>query len=412
MVPGVAIGRAFRPRVFGCGAFLGLHPRLVWGRAVGALCLLGMGFLGGLDCARAATPPPEVKKVIFDQDFNGIIGGDADPLVMLLQAPNIQVLGVTVITGDGWLRQETAEALKLLEDLHRNDIPVYMGAEFPLVQSRFNLVRLTKLYGGSRTDPFLGAYGEFSEAPDVVVAPPGGFAKKQAEKEPAAEFIIEQVHKYPHEVTLYCGGPLTNVALAIKLDPSVVALTKEIVFMGTSPQMQPKTVNVMYDPESAQIVLHAAWPKLTLITVDVAEKLHRTPEMAETIAKGGNPAEAKLYEELVVKPYREHKPLQWFRMPDELTAAYIIDPTVVTEMRRYYVDVDTMQGMSYGSSIYWDEVPKGYGGIPWPDKPEPKRQKPVPPMDARVADVVWDFDAVKLQAMFLKAMTEPMQSTR
>jgi purine nucleosidase len=375
-------------------------------RALGVVLALK---LVGVPCFVHGATPPEVKKVIFDQDFNGIIGGDADPLVMLLQAPNIQVLGVTVITGDGWLRQETADALKLLEDLHRTDVPVSMGAEFPLVQSRFNLVRLTKLYGGSRTDPFLGAYGEFSEAPDVVVAPPGGFAKKQAEKMPAAEFIIEQVHKYPHEVTLYCGGPLTNVALAIKLDPSVVALTKEIVFMGTSPQMQPKTVNVMYDPESAQIVLHAAWPKLTLITVDVAEKLHRTPEMAEAIAKGGNPAEAKLYEELVMKPYREHKPLQWFRMPDELMAAYLIDPTIVTEMRRYYVDVDTMQGMSYGSSIYWDEVPKGYGGIPWPDTPEPKRQKPVPPVDARVADVVWDFDAVKLQAMFLKAMTEKMQ---
>ena len=251
--------------------------------------------------------------------------------------------------------------------------------------------------------------GSSVEPPETVVAPLGGFAATKPASGPAAEFIIAQVHEYPHQVTLYCGGPLTNVALAIKLDPEVVSLTKEIVFMGTSPEMQPKTVNVMYDPESAQIVLHAAWPKLTLITVDVAEKLHRTPAMAEAIAKGNNAAEAKLYEELVMKPYREHKPLQWFRMPDELTAAYIIDPTIMTEMRRYYVDVDTMQGMSYGSSIYWDEVPKGYGGIPWPDKPEPKRQKPVPPVDARVADVVWDFDTAKLQAMFLKAMTEPMR---
>jgi inosine-uridine nucleoside N-ribohydrolase len=354
---------------------------------------------------------PEVKKVIYDQDTNGIIGGDADPLVMLLQAPNVQVLGVTVVTGDGWLRQETADILKLLEDIHRPDVPVYMGAEFPLVQSRFNLVRLTHLYGGSRTDPFLGAYGEFTPGPAVVEAPPGGFAALKPAPGPAAEFIIEQVRKYPYEVTLYCGGPLTNVALAISLAPDIVGLTKEIVFMGTSPEMQPKTVNVMYDPESAQIVLHAAWPKLTIVTVDVAEKLHRTVEMAEAIAKGKNPAEAKLYEELVMKPYREHKPLQWFRMPDELTAAYIIDPTIVTEMRRYYVDVDTMQGMSYGSSIYWDETPKGYGGIPWPDKPEAKRQKPIPPVDARVANVVWDFDTARLTALFLKSMTEPIRQT-
>jgi len=358
-------------------------------------------------CAFGATPP-EVKKVIYDQDTNGIIGGDSDPLVMLLQSPNVQVLGVTVITGDGWLRQETADILKLLEDLHRPDVPVYAGAEFPLVQSRFNLVRLTHMYGGSRTDPFLGAYGEFTPAPDVVEPPPGGFAKIKPAPGNAAEFIIEQVHKYPHEVTLYCGGPLTNVALAISLDPSIVALTKEIVFMGTSPSMQPKTVNVMYDPESAQIVLHAPWPKLTIVTVDVAEKLHRTPEMAEAIAHGQNIAEAKLYEELVMKPYRDHKSQQWFRMPDELVAAYIIDPSIITETRRYYVDVDTMQGMSYGSSIYWDETPRGYAGIPWPDKPEPKRQKPIPPPDARVANVVWDFDTTRFTALFLKLMTAPM----
>ena len=371
------------------------------------IALLTIALLGLPVCTSAATPP-EVRKVIYDQDTDGIIGGNEDPLVMLLQSPNIQVLGVTVVTGNGWLKQETADVLKLLEDIHRTDVPVYMGSEFPLVQSRYTPVRLIKLYGGTRTDPFLGAYGEFSPGPEVVEPPPGGLAKTKPAAGHAAEFIIQQVHKYPHEVTLYCGGPLTNVALAISLDPSIVALTKEIVFMGTSPSMQPKTVNVVYDPESAQIVLHAPWPKLTIVTVDVAEKLHRTPAMAEAIAHGQNAAEVQLYEELVLKPYREHKPQQWFRMPDELMAAYLIDPSIITETRRYYVDIDTMQGMSYGSSIYWDETPRGYAGIPWPDTPEPKRQKPVPPVDARVADVVWDFDTARFTALFLKLMTAPM----
>jgi len=356
--------------------------------------------------AQTADAP---RKVIFDQDTDGIIGDNEDPLVMLLQSPNIQVLGVTVVTGNGWLKQETADVLKLLEDLHRTDVPVYMGAEFPLVQSRFTPARMVKMYGGTRTDPFLGAYGEFSPGPDVVKPPAGGMPTTKPAPGAAAEFIIEQVHKYPHQVTLYCGGALTNVALAISLDPSIVPLTKEIAFMGTSPEMQPKTVNVVYDPESAAIVLHAPWPKLTIITVDIAEKVHKTPEMADAIAHGQNAAEAALYEELVMKPYREHKPQQWFRMPDELMAAYLIDPSIITETRRYYVDIDTMQGMSYGASIYWDETPLGYAGIPWPDTPQPKRQKPIPPPDARVADVPWNFDAQRFTALFLKLMTEPMR---
>jgi len=348
------------------------------------------------------------NKIIFDQDTDGIIGGNNDPLVMLLQSPNVQVLGVTVGTGNGWLKQETADVLKLLEVIGRSDVPVYMGAEFPLVMSPDTPVLLTKLYGGSRTDPFLGAYGEFSPGPDVVTAPPGGFAKTQAQKGHAAEFIIKSIRENPNQVTLYCGGALTNVALAIRLDPGIVAITKEIVFMGTSPEFQPKTVNVIYDPESAKIVLRAPWPKLTIFTVDVAEKVHQTPEMAEAIANGKNQGLAKLYRELVVEPYRAGKPLQWFRMPDELMAAYLIDPSIITEFQRYYVDIDTTMGMNYGASIYWDEIPKGYGGIPWPNTPEPKRQKPVPPPGARVANVAWNFDVARFKAMFVDLMTRPM----
>src|ERR1700761_7478241 len=145
-----------------------------------------------------SATPPEIRKVIYDQDTDGIIGGNEDPLVMLLQSSNIQVLGVTVVTGNGWLKQETADVLKLLEDIHRTDIPVYQGSEFPLVQSRYTPVRLIKLYGGTRTDPFLGAYGEFSPGPEVVEPPPGGLAKMKPAAGHAAEFIIQQVHKYPH----------------------------------------------------------------------------------------------------------------------------------------------------------------------------------------------------------------------
>lgn len=360
----------------------------------------------------ALVPPSRAASrrtlVVFDQDTDGIIGGNADPLIMLLQSSKIDVLGVTVVTGNGWVKQETADVLKLLELEKRTDVPVYMGSGMPLVQSRFELVRQARLYGGNRTDPFLGAFGEFSPGPDDVKSPPGGFAKMQPRAMPAAEFIIQAVRAHPHEVVLYCGGALTNIALAISLDPGIVPLTKEIAFMGTSPLYQPRTVNVMYDPQAAAIVLHAPWPKLTIVTVDVAEKVHLTPEMAEAIASGRNAAEAALYSELVVKPNREHKPIQWFRMGDELMAAYVIDPSIVIETKRFYVDVDTQPGMDYGGSMFWDETPRGYDGARWPEGPIPRLQKAVPSSDARVADVIWDFDIPRFKKMFLDAMTEPM----
>jgi purine nucleosidase len=372
--------------------------------------LLGM-LAPGAAAGQTNSSQPGAVKVIFDEDTSGVIGVNSDPLTMLLQAPNVQVMGVTVITGDGWLKQETADALKLLEMEGRSDIPVYMGAEFPLVQSRYELLRLTQLYGGSRTDPYLGAYSEFGPGPDDVKAPPDGFAKTAAQPDSAAEFIIKTIRANPHQIALYCGGPLTNVALAVTLAPDIVPLTREIVFMGTSPAFQPKSVNVLYDPHAARIVLHAPWPKMTVFSVDVSEKVHRTPEMAEAIAAGQNAPVAGLYAETIVKPYKAGKQLPWFRMPDELMAAYLIDPSIVTETRRYYVDVDLSEGMDYGASSYWDETPKGYNGIPWPDKPEPGRQKPVPPPDARVVNVVWDFNIEKFKTLYLNLMTSPVRST-
>src|SRR6266436_5536185 len=131
------------------------------------------------------------RKVIFDQDTDGIIGGNNDSLVMLRPSKQIDVLGVTVATGNGWLKQETADVLKLIELIERPEVPVYMGSEFPLVQAPETPVLLTKLYGGSRTDPFLGAYAEYSPGPDVVVPPPGGFAIIKPRAGHAALFIIK-----------------------------------------------------------------------------------------------------------------------------------------------------------------------------------------------------------------------------
>lgn len=378
---------------------------------IALFAVVSLAFAADSVQAQIGSTSTPVTKVIFDEDTSGVIGVNADPLTMLLQAPNIQVMGVTVVTGDGWLKQETADALKILEMQNRTDVPVYMGAEFPLVQSRYTLLRLTELYGGSRTDPFLGAYSQVGPGPDDVEPPPGGYAKAAAHPGTAAEFIIRTIRANPNQIVLYCGGPLTNIALAISLAPDIVPLTKEIVFMGTSPAFQPKTVNVLYDPHAARIVLHAPWRKLTVFSVDVSEKVHKTPEMAEAVAAGRNTPVAAIYRDTVVEPYKQGMQQQWFRMPDELMAAYLVDPTIVTELRRYYVDVDLAEGMDYGASSYWDEVPKGYSGVPWPNTPQPKRQKPIPPRDARVVNVVWDFDTARFTNIFLDLMTKPARST-
>ena len=133
----------------------------------------------------SGQPPPGKKKIVFDQDTDGIIGGNNDPLVMLLQSPDIDVLGFTIATGNGWLKQETADVFKLLEVIGRPDVPVYMGSEFPLVQSKETPIPLTKLHGGSRTDPFLGHMA--STAPDPMLLFPRPEAWRRRKRSPAMQ---------------------------------------------------------------------------------------------------------------------------------------------------------------------------------------------------------------------------------
>src|SRR5438046_7076404 len=118
----------------------------------------------------------------------------------------------------------------------------------------------------------------------------------QATAGTAAEFIVKMVHKDPGEVVLWAGGPLTNYALALKLDPEVATLAKEFVMMGgglyaDKGAIDPGAIdarrefNWWFDPEAARIVLRAPWKKLTIAPIDISVKTRLTPEMTAAISK-------------------------------------------------------------------------------------------------------------------------------
>ena len=118
--------------------------------------------------------------------------------------------------------------------------------------------------------------------------------------EDAAHFLIRQVHAHPHQVTIYAAGPLTNIALAISIDPHFAEMTQGIVIMGGSLNPQTKDpefatnprheFNFWFDPEAAHIVLRAHWPRIDLTTVDISIKTGFTQAMLDEIAQSANPA--------------------------------------------------------------------------------------------------------------------------
>lgn len=359
-----------------------------------------LAFLVVIGLLLAASASAQKIKVIVDQDARGPGTSDQQAILVFLQSEKFDVLGITTVSGDQWVKEETQHVLRLLEISGRTDVPVYAGAEFPLLNSKEESERWEAMYGkfeykGAWTDRFEPQRSIVFEmpyhAPDVVPPMPEGEPHIEAAPGTAAEFIIKMVHKYPGEVVLWAGGPLTNYALALKLDPSVATLAKEFVLMGgglyadkgaidTGAIDARREFNWWFDPEAARIVLRAPWKKMTITPIDISVKTHFTNEMKATIGKANTP----------ITQYLDRYSLPGY-MWDEIAGAALIDPSIITGQKQLYMDIDVDHGASYGKTIFW----------------EAKAQ--VPPY-LRLANVQFDIDAEKFYKLYIDLMTRPPRS--
>jgi inosine-uridine nucleoside N-ribohydrolase len=212
-----------------------------------------------------AASPAEAQRrlVLIDQDGSGPADSNQMSMMVLLQAPQVEVLGITIVTGNAWRDVEVQHTLRMLELIGRSDVPVVPGAVFPLVRTQEE-TRLSMQTNG--TPVWVGAWGGLTTdlpapaggvvAPVAVHGPweipplPEGSPRAQPLAEDAAHFLIRQVRAHPGEVTIYAAGPLTNIALAVAIDPKFAELTRGIVIMGSS--LNPQTD----DPEFATSPRH------------------------------------------------------------------------------------------------------------------------------------------------------------
>jgi purine nucleosidase len=156
-------------------------------------------------------------KVIVVQDARGPATTDMQAILIFLQSDKFDVLGITTVSGDQWVKEETQRTLRLLEIAGRTDVPVVQGAEFPLLNSKEESERWEALYGKFR---YKGCWSDFSDRPastppafragyhepDVVPPLVEGSLHTKALEETAAHFIVRMVHKYPGEVVVWAGA--------------------------------------------------------------------------------------------------------------------------------------------------------------------------------------------------------------
>jgi len=294
-------------------------------------------------------------KVIIDQDAAGPGGTDMQAILAIVNSPDTDVLGITVLTGDAWRDEEVQHTLRLMEIIGRRDIPVVPGAEFPLASSKEYIAKWETFFGKV---VYQGAWN-FGLGPDHkphsphdLPPMPEGNPTIKASAEDAAHFMVRMVRQYPHEVTIYAAGPMTDLALAIALDPDFPALTKELIVMGGS--INPQTsdpefsltptreFNFWMDPEASHAVLHAKWPRVVLTTVDISVKTNMEKALIEQLKNSSAPS-AKYVFKYAMPGYL------W----DELAAVAWLDPTIITKWKKLYIDVDTDHGAGYGNTLAW-----------------------------------------------------------
>ncbi len=349
------------------------------------LVLAGLVLLASL----AAAQPR--RKVIINQDCSGPGGSNLQTVLVMIQSPEVDVLGITVVTGDQWRDEEVAHTLRLLEIIGRTDIPVVPGAVFPLIRTHEEAQSWQDHYGKVG---YAGAWDDrWWHEPFVIPPMPEGQPATKPANEDAAHFILRMVHKYPHEVTIYEGGPMTNLAVAVTLDPWFPELAQELVFMGGS--LDPVTdnpeftnnprheFNIWFDPEAAAVVLRAPWKKIVCTTTDISVKTSLSRAMINEIDKAGTPLAhyvARFYQSF---PGAD---IMW----DELAASAWIDPSIITRKETRYMGVDLDHGAGYGNTLTWSEK----------DKPA----RAVQPVEIQV-----DLDKEKFYRMFVRLMSSPVQ---
>jgi len=271
------------------------------------------------------------QRVIIDTD-----PGTDDSLAILLalNSPELKVEAFTVVPGNVVAKQGLDNALKLISLANRCDIPVAAGAQNPLMQRTY-----TALYW----------HGKNGLA-DIELPP----SKCKVDPRFGPDLIIELVHKYPHEITLIPVGPLTNIALAVSKDPSIVKLVKNIVIMGGSLNGGnvdgAAEANIYGDPEAAQIVFNAGW-MVTMVGSDVGERtLMNRKHLAEL--ESGHGAQNDLATKIARFYIERSEKNGWdgAAMYDPLAVGAVIDPTLV-KLKDMHVDVETRGEFTRGETV-------------------------------------------------------------
>lgn len=271
----------------------------------------------------------EKRKLIMDCDPGH---DDAIDILLAGRNPTIDLQGICTVSGNQTVENTTRNALNVCQYLGL-DVPVYAGCPNPLVRVR----------------PPVAADIHGSTGLDGPVFEP---LKREAEKKHASLYIIDALRAAETPVTIVITGPMTNVALAMRLAPDILPKIREIVFMGGSYGLGNVTpaaeFNIITDAEAAYVVINSGC-KLTMVGLDVTRKALCLPSVVDRMEKVGNRA-SRLFVDLMRffnKTQKEVFGWEGGPLHDPMTVAWLINPALLT-LKPMHCQVDLRSTESYG----------------------------------------------------------------
>ena len=252
---------------------------------------------------------------------------DALALAYAVASPRIDLVAVSTVAGNVNIEKTTANTLAVLDWLGAEDIPVHRGASRPLVRPHRDAIYFHDEggLGGAQLPPSRRSIG--------------------ADRGPAA--LVRLARLRPGELTLVTLGPLTNLAIALNVEPTLPELLKAVVVMGGAFTVPGNTTpaaefNILVDPEAAEQVFSAPFPSLTVVGLDVTEQVALTRDDWEAVNVDSSlPPTARLLREVGAFAYSRLGRDQ-FSLHDPLSVAVAIDPTLI-EVQELEIAVDAVE---------------------------------------------------------------------
>lgn len=276
-------------------------------------------------------------RLIIDTDA-GV--DDSQAIMMALAHSDATIEAITTVTGNVHVDHVTRNVFTILDVMGAGDIPVFRGAQQPLVPGNWRAE--TQVHGED-------GLGNLRKRPAT---------QRQLESTPGALALIQLVNEAPGEYTLIALGPLTNIALACRLDPDFPSKVGQFIFMGGTTAAMGNTpnltteFNIYIDPEAAAVTLDA-FPESTMLSWETTLRHPFTWEQYDALVYRATPqAEFFRATTLATVEYLRRIPnVPGYLLPDPLAMAITLEPDIITARDFQRVSVELSGAQTRGQTV-------------------------------------------------------------